>query len=198
MTTYVRTGARHRSGAKWQTWEWYDNQFVRDGEGGGMPDSNELYLKATFDNPLVNVYGQASWMYQDYGDFKQGLYYELGFTKEVEIYDSVTLGADWCVGFGDGHYLTYIYGVGTRSGVDEDGEYEFDASSGGFGSTTVKIYLNWQVTENLALGGVIAYTGVLNGAYRESLGDTADDFWEGGGSYQRDFVWGGLQAKLSF
>ena len=21
MTTYVRTGARHRSGAKWQTWE---------------------------------------------------------------------------------------------------------------------------------------------------------------------------------
>ena len=184
--------------------EWFDNHFVRDGEGDAMPDTREIYVKVTFDNPLVNVYGQASWMYEDFGDYKQGVHYEIGFKKEVEVCEDVTLGADWNVNFGTGHYLNFLYG-GTRSGVDEDGEYEYDGSSAGFGGTTVKVYLTWQVTEWFSLGGVVAYTGVLNGAYRESLGDCGDDYWDwdedagrGNGSYQRDFVWGGLQAKLSF
>jgi len=170
--------------------EWFDNHFVRD--GNSIPDSRELYLKATFDNPFINVYGQVSWMYEDFGDYKQGVHYEIGFNREYEIIDSVTVGADWNVNFGTGHYLNYLYG-GTRS---DDGEYT--GSSAGFGGTTIKAYLTWQVTEWFSLGGVVAYTGVLNGAYRESLGDTGDDYWDGGGFYQRDFVWGGLQAKLSF
>ena len=80
----------------------------------------------------------------------------------------------------------------------------YDGSSAGFGGTTVKLYLTWQVCENFSLGGTVAYTGVLNGAYRESLGDQGDDWWDysdetgGNGFYQRDFVWGGIQAKLSF
>ena len=177
--------------------EWYVNQFVRNGAGNSSPDTREIYLKATFDNPFVNVYGQVSWMYEDFGDYKQGVHYEIGFNKEFEIYDSVTLGADWNVNFGTGHYLNYLYG-GTRSGYDEEGEMAYDGSSAGFGGTTVKVYLTWQVTEWFSLGGVIAYTGVLNGAYREALGDQGDDWYEDGGFYQRDFVWGGLQAKLSF
>ena len=177
--------------------EWYDNQFVRDGAGNSYPDTREIYLKANFDNPFVNVYGQVSWMYEDFGDYKQGVHYEIGFNKEFEICDSVTLGADWNVNFGTGHYLSYLYG-GTRSGYDEAGEREYDGSSAGFGGTTVKVYLTWQVTEWFSLGGVVAYTGVLNGAYREALGDQGDDWYADGGFYQRDFVWGGLQAKLSF
>ena len=175
--------------------EWFVNQFVRDRQS--CPDTNEIYLKANFDNPFVNVYGQVSWMYEDYGDYKQGVHYEIGFNKEYEIIEDVTIGADWNVNFGTGHYLNFLYG-GTRSGYDEEGERTYDGSSAGFGGTTVKAYLTWQVTDYFTLGGVIAYTGVLNGAYRESLGDVADDYWDGSGSYQRDFVWGGFQAKLSF
>ena len=183
--------------------EWFDNQFVRRGSGDSYPDSREIYLKATFDNPFVNVYGQVSWMYEDFGANKQGVHYEIGFNKEVEVYDAVTVGVDWNVNFGDGHYLNFLYG-GTRSGYDEYGEREYEGSSAGFGGTTVKLYATWQVTEWFSLGGVIAYTGVLNGAYREALGDQGDDWWDysdengGNGFYQRDFVWGGLQAKVSF
>lgn len=177
--------------------DWYVNQFVARGAGDDCPDTREIYLKATFDNPFVNVYGQVSWLYEDFGAYKQGVHYELGFNKEVEVYDDVTLGADWNLNFGDGHYLSYLYG-GTRSARGEDGEYEYEGSSAGFGGTTVKVYLTWQVTEYFSLGGVIAYTGVLNAAHREALGDQGDDYWADGGFYQRDFVWGGLQAKLSF
>jgi len=177
--------------------EWFDNQFVADGAGNSYPDTREIYVKATFDNEIVNVYGQVSWMYEDFGDYKQGIHYEIGFNREYEVYDSVTVGADWNVNFGTGHYLSYLYG-GTRSGYDENGERTYDGSSAGFGGTTVKVYLSWQVTDCLALGGVLAYTGVLNGAYREALGDQGDDWYADGGFYQRDFVWGGLQAKVSF
>ena len=184
--------------------EWYDNDFVRRGSGDAYPDTREIYVKVTYDNPFVNVYGQASWMYEDFGEYKQGVHYELGFNKEFEVIDDVTIGADWNVSFGTGHYLNYLYG-GTRSGYDEDGERLYEGSSAGFGGTTVKLYANWQITENLTLGGTIAYTGVLNGAYRESIGDQGDYWWDynaeddlPNGSYQRDFIWGGVSLKLAF
>ena len=191
--------------------EWYDNNFVRSGSGNVYPDTRELYVKVTYDNPFVNVYGQASWLYEDFGDYKQGVHYELGLNKEFDLAEvfedlpeeTLTLGADWNVSFGTGHYLNYLYG-GTRSGYDEEGEMQYEGSSAGFGGTTVKLYLTWQVCENFSIGGTVAYTGVLNASYRESLGDQGDDWWDysdetgGNGFYQRDFVWGGIQAKLSF
>lgn len=182
--------------------EWYENQFVAKGAGDDYPNTREIYLKATFDNPIVNVYGQASWMYEDYGAFKSGMHYELGFNKEIELMDSVKFGADWNLNFGDGHYLNYLYG-GTSSGKywDEATEEivdDYAASSAGFGGTTVKVYLTWEVTEWFSVGGVIAYTGILNGAYRDAIGKQGDDYFFDGDSYPRDFVWGGLQAKLSF
>ena len=189
--------------------EWYDQNFVRSGSGDAYPDTREIYVKLTYDNPFVNVYGQASWMYEDFGEYKQGVHYEIGFNKEIDLAevidglpeDTLTLGADWNVSFGTGNYLNYLYG-GTYP-VDANDEYV--GSSAGFGGTTVKLYLTWQVCENFSLGGVIAYTGVLNGAYREAIGDQGDSWWDydedadrGEGFYQRDFVWGGLQAKLTF
>ena len=191
--------------------EWYDNQSVRDGSGDAYPDTREIYVKLNYDNPFVNVYGQVSWMYEDFGGYQQGVHYELGLKKEFDVAEFVdipeetlTFGLDWNVNFGTGHYLNYLYG-GTRSGYDEEGEMQYDGSTAGFGGTTVKAYLAWQVCEHFTIGGVIAYTGVLNGAYRESIGDQGDDWWDwnedaghGNGFYQRDFVWGGLQAKLDF
>jgi len=184
--------------------EWYVNQFVRDAVRMSYPDTRELYAKLTFDNPFVNVYGQASWMYAEFGDYKRGGHCEIGFNKEYEIIESVTVGADWNVNFGTANYLHYLWG-GTCSGFDAVGEPQYEDRSGGFGGTTVKAYLTWQVTDCLSFGGVIAYTGVLNGAYREALGDQGDYWWDydeendvGNGGYQRDFIWGGLQAKLSF
>ena len=175
--------------------EWYDMNFVRDGAEDVTPDTREIYVRADFSNPIVDVYGQVSWKYEDFGDYKSGVHYEIGFNRAVEVYDSVSVGADWNVSFGDGHYLETLYG----NTASPDGTYSDTAY--GFGGTTIKLYTTWQVTSWFSLMGQIAYTGVLNGAYREAIGDMGDDYCMcgvAGESYPRDFVWGGITAKFEF
>jgi hypothetical protein len=53
--------------------------------------------------------------------------------------------------------------------------------------------LTWQLCECFSLGGVVAYTSLLNESVREGYRDSG---WYG--NYKDDFVWGGLQAKLGF
>jgi len=191
--------------------EWYTyhglRKFDSDGEllSKAYPNTREIYAKATFNNPFVGVYGQASWMYEGFGSYQQGMHYELGFNKEVEIVESLTLGADWNINFGDPRYLQFLYGGVERPAYDEEaGEpySEYDADpKGGFGGTTVKVYLTWQVTDWMSLGGVLAYTGVLNSSLRDSIGDQGEDYCfcgnEGDG-YPRDLLWGGLQLRITY
>ena len=160
--------------------EWYDNDFVRSGWGNDCPDTRELYALITYDNPIVNIYGRASWMYADFGDYSSGLHYEIGFNKEFDVAefidipeDTLAIGADWNVNFADEDYTMFLYGTDTY----------------GFGGTTIKFYLNWSVTSWMKLCGTIAYTGILNASSRDEL-DDAD--------YDRDFVWGGFSLKLEF
>ena len=170
--------------------DWYTYYGVDD--RASYPDTSEVYLKATFDNPFVNVYGQVSYMYGDYGDYLQGVHYEIGFNKEVEVVESLTAGVDWNVNFGDGRYLEYLYGTAA------DGVSHPDS---GIGGTTVKLYLVWDITDWMSLGGTVAYTGVLNGSARQSLGDAGNVDYFGDGSndmYPRDFFWGGINLKLKF
>jgi len=186
--------------------DWYVYHGVRDGVD--YPDLRELYAKIDFSNPFVGVYGKTAWMYEDFDGIGPAMHYEIGFNKEVEIVESLTLGADWNVNFGDPRYLSFLYGGVSNPyyAQNEDGAFEryddYDAGSkGGIGGTTVKIYLTWQITDWMSLGGVIAYTGVLNGALRESIGDQGGDYefcGNPGEGYARDLCWGGLQLKISY
>jgi len=190
-------------------WFTYHGRRTFDFEGellsASYPNTREVYLKATYNNPIIGVYGQASWMYEGFGCYNQAMHYELGFNKEIEIVETLTLGADWNVNFGDPRYLQFLYGGVERPAYDEEaGELysEYDADpKGGFGGTTVKVYLTWQITDWMSLGGTIAYTGVLNSSLRDSLGDQGEDYWfcgnEGDG-YPRDLLWGGLQLRLTY
>ena len=181
---------------------WYVNQQVLSDAREAYKNTSELSLRADFKNEIVNVYGQVSWMPDDYGAFKQGLYYEVGVNKEIDLAsvidipeETLSLGADWNVGFGDSRYLYYLYGgVDYREG--EDGEETWSNPDAGIGGTTVKAYLTWNITEWMSLVGTIAYTGVLNGSARQSLGD-AGTGWQGD-SYRRDLLWGGLSLKFAF
>ena len=150
--------------------DWYTYQGVRRADKAGNPDTREFYLKATFKNPLVDVYGQTSWMYDDIGDYQSGFHYELGLNREYEVSDTVTLGGDWNVNFGDEHYFEYLYGSDTY----------------GFGGTTLKFYGSWQLLDWLALKGTIAYTGILNGSIRDDVDEN------------RDILWGGLSLNIEF
>ena len=173
--------------------EWFVNENVRKTDADARlsyADTRELYLKATFNNPFVGVYGQTSWMYDDFGYAESGFHYELGLTKEVELVEDVlTLGADWNVSFGDRNYLSYLFGDVHVREAGEDGE-AVGHRPYGFGGTTVKAYLNWAITDWMTLGGTIAYTGVLNGPVRDQLDED--------GGYHRDYVWGGVSLKCAF
>lgn len=157
--------------------EWYTYHFTRR-EGGQdlSPSTRELYLKAMFDNPVVNVYGQVSWLYDDIGDYDSGFYYEIGFNKEFELCDALTLGLDWNTSMGDGDYNYFM------TGVDDEA---------GFLGTTLKAYLSWAVTDWMSLVGTVAYTGLLDSDIRRGYN-------EDGARDDKDILWGGVSAKFSF
>ena len=156
--------------------EWYTYHFVR---GDAAPSTREFYLKCKFANPLVDVYGQSSWLYDDIGDCESGFHYEVGFNREVELCDALKLGADWNVNFGSANYLEFL--MGDVNGGDRP--Y-------GIGGTTVKAYLAWAVTDWMSLVGTIAYTGLLNHDVR--------DEYENAHAEERDIVWGGFSVKFEY
>jgi len=170
-------------------------------------NTREFYAKATFANPIVDLYGQFSWMYsKPYVDAK---HFELGLKKEVELVESLSLGADLNFNFGDRKYLSWLYGVSSPSiemAEDEDsGEAylyrSFEAQeglNGCVGGTTLKTYLTWSITDWLSIQGTVAYTGLLNDDARDGLKDFGNQGGWQGSYYRRDLFWGGLSLHTSF
>ena len=181
---------------------WYVNQQVRSDAREDYKNTSELYLRADYKNEIVNVYGQVAWMPDDFGSYKQGMSYELGLNREFDVLqpfelpeDTLILGLDWNLNFGDSRYLYFLYG-GVDWDVDENDEDTWSNPTAGIGGTTVKAYLTWNITDWMSLVGTIAYTGVLNGSARQALGDE-DTGWQGS-QYRRDLLWGGVSLKFAF
>jgi len=172
--------------------EWFVNERVHSSEKYNWADLHELYLKATYENPIVNTYGLVAWEYDsDFGArSSSAFYYELGFNREFELYETLTLGADWNVNFGNGTYLRYLY---TGTGPD----YE-DKPTGGIGGTTFKLYLAWDITDWMQLVGTVAYTGILNDSIRDSFDEQGSEGWYHDDRYSRDLCWGGISLKFSY
>lgn len=172
--------------------EWYVNNVKKEWEKE-YSSTCEVYVKAEFETPLVTTYGLISRMYRH----TDATYYELGLKRDftlledMAVGDSLTLGLDWNVNFGCGKYLDYLYGVGR--GYDAEADDFTKGNKDGIGGTTIKAALTWQLCDYFSVGGVIAYTSLLNGSIRNGYHDSG---WYG--NYKDDFVWGGFQANLSF
>lgn len=162
--------------------DWFTYYGIKDRDS--YPETREFYVKATFENPLVNVYGQCSWMYQDFGAYKRGCYYEAGLNKEIEVeeVEGLTLGVDWSVGFGDKNYNDYLYA----------------ADSCGINGTTVKTYASYALTDWVSIKGTLAYSGLVNAAMRKTIGNEGDDYDFYGSNYPRDLLWGGVSLNFEF
>ena len=180
---------------------WYVNQQVKSAAREDFKNTAEIYLRADYKNEIVNVYGAAAWMYDDFGAYKQGMHYELGLNREFDLADvidipeeTLSLGLDWNVNFGDSRYLYFLYS-GVDYWEDADGNEYCSNPDAGIGGTTVKAYLTWNITEWMSLVGTVAYTGVLNGSARQSLGSYP---YFQGDCYRRDLLWGGVSLKFEF
>lgn len=174
--------------------EWFVNN-VKSEYSKDYASSCEIYVKAEFETPFVTPYGQISHAYR----YLDGTHYELGLKRdftlmeEMPLGESLTLGIDWNVNFGSGKYLDYIYGVG-RGYIEDEDDFE-RGNKDGIGGTTLKFVLTWQLCDCFSVGGVLAYTSLLNESIRENYRDSG---WYWGSHYDDDCVWGGVQAKLSF
>lgn len=178
--------------------EWFVNN-VKSEYSKDYASSCEIYVKAEFENPIVTAYGQVSHMYrpEDSTHYELGLKRDFVLMEEMALGDSLTLGFDWNVNFGSGRYLDYIYsGVGRGAFIEEDEDEYFErGNKDGIGGTTVKLILTWKLCDCFSIGGVVAYTSLLNESIRDGYRDSG---WYWGSHYDADCVWGGVQAKLSF
>ena len=172
--------------------EWFVSR-VKDDYDKDYASTCEIYVKAEFETPLVTPYGLISRMYRH----DDGTHYELGLKRdfvlmeEMPLGESLTLGADWNVNFGSGRYLDYLYGV--ERGYDAEEDDFLRGNKDGIGGTTVKLALTWQLCECFSVGGVLAYTSLLNESIRDGYRDSG---WYG--NYKDDLIWGGVQMKLGF
>ncbi len=176
--------------------EWFVSR-VKSEHDKGYASTCEIYVKAEFENPFATPYALASRMYRH----MDGMHYEFGLKRdfvlmeEMPLGESLTLGADWNVNFGSGKYLDYLYEVGRGyyydEAEDEDGFRR--GNKDGIGGTTLKFILTWQLCDCFSVGGVLAYTSLLNESLRDGYRDSG---WYG--NYKDDLVWGGVQAKLEF
>jgi len=166
-----------------------------------VPNDYELYLKLSFANPFVDVYGQFAECYNPV----VSPFFELGLNKEMtlaEMFSSEddflgrwTVAANWSLSLASGKYFSnYYYGFLPEGEYDpESGEYEDERRlSNGIGGTTIRGTVSYQVCEHFTLGLVIAYTSSLSGEIDDALD------YNGYGSMYKRLVWGGLQAKLEF
>ena len=172
--------------------EWFVNN-VKDEYSKDYASSCEIYVKAEFETPFVTPYGQIShaYRYLDATHYELGLKRDFALMEEMPLGESLTLGVDWNVNFGSGKYLDYLYGVGRGYDAEEDDFLR--SNKDGIGGTTLKFALTWQICDYFSVGGVLAYTSLLNESLRNSYRDSG---WYG--NYKDDCVWGGVQAKLEF
>ena len=172
--------------------EWFVNN-VKDAYSKDYASSCEIYVKAELETPFATPYGQIShaYRYLDATHYELGLKRDFTLMEEMPLGESLTLGVDWNVNFGSGKYLDYLYGVGRGYDAEEDDFLR--SNKDGVGGTTLKFALTWQLCDYFSVGGVLAYTSLLNESLRNSYRDSG---WYG--NYKDDCVWGGVQAKLEF
>ena len=174
--------------------EWFVNN-VKDEYSKDYASSCEIYVKAEFETPFVTPYGQIShaYRYLDATHYELGLKRDFALMEEMPLGESLTLGVDWNLNFGSGKYLDYLYGVGRGYDAEEDDFLR--GNKDGIGGTTLKFALTWQLCDCFSVGGVLAYTSLLNESLRDNYRDSG---WYWGSHYDDDCVWGGVQAKLEF
>jgi hypothetical protein len=174
--------------------EWFVNN-VKSEYSKAYASTCEIYVKAEFETPFVTPYGQVSHMYryEDATHYEAGLKRDFVLMEEMSLGESLTLGVDWNVNFGNGGYLDFLYSVG-RGYLENEDDFE-RGNKDGIGGTTLKFTLTWQLCDCFSIGGVVAYTSLLNETIRDNYRDSG---WYWGSHYDADCVWGGIQAKLSF
>jgi hypothetical protein len=127
-------------------------------------DLYEGFLSVRYENDWVTPYLIG------YYDFNQtdGTYLKAGLCRGFELTDKLKLDLDLTCGYG---FPKYNQGY-------------FDTDISAFTDATAQVLLQYDITDNLYIGGTAAFTMLLDNAIRDSrfvndTYDTVDTFWFG-------------------
>lgn len=138
--------------------------------------TEEIYAKAAYNNDYVTP---SIAIYRDYtsGDGYFGWYMPVGLGHEFALTEKLALGVDGSLGFADRDFMNSYYGDDQRV-------------EGGICDLAADVYLSYAVTDHLSVGAKLAWSSLLNGKARSNVDERLID--------DRDIVWGGITATLSF
>jgi hypothetical protein len=152
--------------------------FPGDGYPKNTRSTYELFTTVAYQNPLVTP---SLSVYYDYrgvggGFFEDNplkdLYARAALDKSVRLADRWRAGGTVLLGAGTSHYNAVRY--------YSPGE--------GFADYEASVFLSYAVTDAFSIGGTLAYTGLIGGAWGLDRDNIAPD----------EIVWGGLNLKLLF
>lgn len=152
--------------------------FPGDGYPKNSKSTYELYTTVAYKNPVVTPSISVYYDYRDVGGSflednpAKDLYVRAALDKSVRLADRVTAGGTLLAGYGTSHYNEVRY----RN--SEEGLADYEAS----------VFVAYAITDSFSIGGKLAYTGLVGGAWGLDRHAMTPD----------EIVWGGVNLRWLF
>lgn len=152
--------------------------FPGDGYPKNSKSTYELYTTVAYRNPVVTP---SLSVYYDYrgvgGGFlednpSKDLYARAALDKSFRLADRVTAGGTLLAGYGSSHY----------------NQVRYCASDEGLADYETSVFVSYAVTDSFSIGGKLAYTGLVGGAWGLDRQNLSPD----------EIVWGGINLRWLF
>ena len=152
--------------------------FPGDGYPNNSKSTYELYTTVAYRNPVVTP---SLSVYYDYrgvgGGFlednpSKDLYARAALDKSFRLADRVTAGGTLLAGYGSSHY----------------NQVRYCASDEGLADYETSVFVSYAVTDSFSIGGKLAYTGLVGGAWGLDRQNLSPD----------EIVWGGINLRWLF
>jgi len=131
------------------------------------PSTREFFTSVSYVNDIVVPFVKA---YYDYVQ-ADSAYVSIGLNKEVALTDALKAGGEVSLGLAGKNFSEFYYGdVASKSGMND---------------ANLSVYLAYSLTENISIGGKLAYTTLVDSELRDC--DT----------YRSEIIWGGINLKVA-
>lgn len=131
------------------------------------PSTREFFTSVSYVNDIVVPFVKA---YYDYVQ-ADSAYVSIGLNKEVALTDALKAGGEVSLGLAGNNFSEFYYGEnGNKSGLND---------------ANLSVYLAYSLTENISIGGKLAYTTLVDSELRDC--DT----------YRSEIIWGGINLKVA-
>lgn len=131
------------------------------------PSTREFFTSASYVNEIVVPFVKA---YYDYVQ-ADSAYVSIGLNKEVALTDALKAGGEVSLGLAGNNFSEFYYGdVAAKSGMND---------------ANLSVYLAYSITENISIGGKLAYSTLVDSLLRDYDG------------YRSEIIWGGINLKVA-